>query len=376
MVEQARLEQENLWLRERLATLIEAARDNERKLDRMTGLEMRLLAADGLMGILSLLLEEFPRDYELDHVGLVLHDPDGVISTILDAALCPRGLWALKLAPSAEDLKTPAGLYLGDYAACPEALRFEGCGELGSVALLPVQRAGRCLGVLSLGSRCSGRYGEGMDTYLLRRLAAVVAICIENALAAWRLQELGVTDALTGVRNRRFFDLRLQEEMTRVVRERQSLACLFVDIDHFKAVNDGYGHGVGDQVISAVAQRLGRHLRGSDLLARYGGEEFVMLLPGLDRQEVRAVAERVRQVVCGGAVVVDEHSLSVTVSIGVAHWPTQRLVGQDPSVAAQTLLREADEALLRAKGDGRNRVVMAGLPPPDAMSLELLPLGL
>lgn len=376
MAEQTKLEQENLWLKERLATLIAAARDNERKLDRMTDLEMRLLATDDLVGILSLLLEDFPRDYALDHVGLVLHDPDGLISGILEAAPCSREQWSLRLLSSADPLQTLAGLYLGDYAACPESLRFADCGELCSVALVPVERAGRRLGALSLGSRCSGRYGEGMDTYLLRRLAAVIAICIENALAAWRLRELGVTDALTGVRNRRFFDLRLQEEMIRVVRERQSLACLFVDIDHFKAVNDRYGHGVGDQVISSVAQRLGRHLRGSDLLARYGGEEFVMLLPGLDRQEVRAVAERVRQVVSGGAVQVDDHRLSVTVSIGVAHWTPQRLAGQDPSVAAQALLREADEALLRAKSDGRNRVVMAGMPPADAVSLELLPLGL
>ncbi|WP_412852337.1 DUF484 family protein [Ectothiorhodospira shaposhnikovii] len=376
MAEQTKLEQENLWLKERLATLIAAARDNERKLDRMTDLEMRLLATDDLVGILSLLLEDFPRDYALDHVGLVLHDPDSLISGILEAAPCSREQWSLRLLSSADPLQTLAGLYLGDYAACPESLRFADRGELCSVALVPVERAGRRLGALSLGSRCSGRYGEGMDTYLLRRLAAVIAICIENALAAWRLRELGVTDALTGVRNRRFFDLRLQEEMIRVVRERQSLACLFVDIDHFKAVNDRYGHGVGDQVISSVAQRLGRHLRGSDLLARYGGEEFVMLLPGLDRQEVRAVAERVRQVVSGGAVQVDDHRLSVTVSIGVAHWTPQRLAGQDPSVAAQALLREADEALLRAKSDGRNRVVMAGMPPADAVSLELLPLGL
>ncbi|EHQ51363.1 diguanylate cyclase [Ectothiorhodospira sp. PHS-1] len=376
MAEQAQLEQENLWLKQRLATLIEAARDNERKLDRMTDLEMRLLAADGLVGILALLLEEFPRDYDLDHVGLVLHDPDGVIGGILATDPCPSEQWSLRLLSSVDDLQSLTGLYLGDYAACPEALRFAGRVELCSVALVPLERAGRCLGALSLGSRCDGRYGEGMDTYLLRRLAAVVAICIENALAAWRLRELGVTDALTGVRNRRFFDLRLQEEMIRVVRERQSLACLFVDIDHFKVINDCHGHAVGDQVISAVAQRLGRHLRGSDLLARYGGEEFVMLLPGLDRQEVRAVAERVRQVVCDVAVAADDHNVPVTVSIGVAHWAAQRLASQDPSISAQVLLREADEALLRAKSDGRNRVVMAGMPPADTVSLELLPLGL
>lgn len=376
MAEKARLKQENLWLRERLETLLEAARDNERKLDRLTALEMRLLTADGLVGILTLLLEDFPREYELDHVGLALHDPDGLISGILDIASCPRETWSLKLLSAAEGLDRLEELYLGEYASCPEPWCFEGGEALGSVAVLPVQRTGRYLGVLALGSRCAVRYREGMDTYLLRRLAAMVAICIENALAAWRLRELGVTDALTGVRNRRFFDLRLREEMIRVVRERQSLACLFVDIDHFKAVNDRYGHGVGDQVIATVADRLGRHLRGSDLLARYGGEEFVMLLPGLDRREVRVVAERVRQVVCGGAVEVDGYALPVTVSIGAAHWPAQRLAMQPMDAAARDLLREADDALLLAKEGGRNRVVMAGLPPPDGMSLELLPLGL
>jgi two-component system cell cycle response regulator len=166
-----------------------------------------------------------------------------------------------------------------------------------------------------------------------------------------RSMSLALTDTLTGLYNRRY----ASSHMARVLEQMQAagkpLGLLLIDIDHFKSVNDTYGHAVGDEVLRAVANRLSRHLRGFDTVARWGGEEFVVIMPEANLQVASGVAERLRRKVASGPVTVSgpTSELTVTVSIGVA------VTGQEISTL-DDLMRAADAAMYVAKRGGRNRV--------------------
>ncbi|HEY3594784.1 MAG TPA: diguanylate cyclase, partial [Polyangiaceae bacterium] len=169
------------------------------------------------------------------------------------------------------------------------------------------------------------------------------------------LREEAEKDKLTGVWNRARFDSYIDEQFRAAVREGSHLSLLFCDIDHFKKVNDTYGHPVGDRVLSRVSGLLCERLRQRDLVARYGGEEFVLILPNTPAPGARIVAERIRERIETTAVELDNGShLKVTLSIGVA-----TLARQMDYDSTATLVYAADQALYEAKRSGRNRVVEA-----------------
>ncbi|MDV6332785.1 PleD family two-component system response regulator [Asticcacaulis sp. 201] len=167
-----------------------------------------------------------------------------------------------------------------------------------------------------------------------------------------RSLELAVTDPLTGLNNRRFLDHHLSLAMARHVKGGPELSVLLLDIDHFKRVNDTYGHDAGDEVIREFARRLGLNVRAIDMACRFGGEEFVVLMPETGSSDAVHIAERVRsQVADIPFVLADGRKLDVTISIGVA---TSQGVGDTP----ETLLKRADEGVYEAKQAGRNRVIV------------------
>jgi diguanylate cyclase (GGDEF)-like protein/PAS domain S-box-containing protein len=176
----------------------------------------------------------------------------------------------------------------------------------------------------------------------------------ERKAAVARLERLARTDALTGVANRSHLFACATAEIRRAARYRRALSVLMVDLDHFKRVNDEFGHAVGDVVLVEFAQICGRLLRAEDLIARYGGEEFVALLPETDGQGALAVAERLRDAASQIRIAVAPASRRVTVSIGVASL-------RPGETAIETVLARADEALYDAKAAGRDRIVVA--PP-------------
>jgi two-component system cell cycle response regulator len=165
------------------------------------------------------------------------------------------------------------------------------------------------------------------------------------------LNALATIDPLTQVGNRRLLDLRLADEFERSRRYKRPLACLLIDIDHFKGVNDVHGHQVGDSVLALVGRTISRSIRATDMAGRYGGEEFMVLAPETAAGPSRAVAERIRIMVAQRSAET-EGVPPVTVSIGVA---TTEL---EPSDRA-ALVKRADEALYQAKREGRNRVIVA-----------------
>ena len=164
--------------------------------------------------------------------------------------------------------------------------------------------------------------------------------------------EVAITDQLTGLYNRRYLSSHLDNLINKSVENGRSVSLLVIDIDHFKIVNDTYGHDVGDQVLKEFARRLSSNVRGIDMACRYGGEEFIVAMPETDVSFSYMVAERLRQEVAEipFKVKTDEGELSITISIGITDWE-----GQDDSV--ESLLKRADQALYKAKRDGRNRVV-------------------
>jgi two-component system cell cycle response regulator len=164
--------------------------------------------------------------------------------------------------------------------------------------------------------------------------------------------ELAVTDQLTGLHNRRYMDGQLDALMRRAGADGAPVAVLMIDIDHFKRVNDGFGHDVGDEVLSEFAIRLASNVRAADLPVRYGGEEFVVVMPETDIEAARRIAERIRLHVAGAPfrVMGGDELLSVTISIGVA-------ASAGAADTPTALLKRADEAVYEAKAAGRNRVI-------------------
>ena len=164
--------------------------------------------------------------------------------------------------------------------------------------------------------------------------------------------ELAVTDQLTGLHNRRYMTGQLEALMRRAAHGGSPVSLLVLDIDHFKKINDGFGHDVGDEVLKEFAVRLASNVRAVDLPVRYGGEEFVIVMPDTKLVDARRIAERIRLHVAGSPfrVMGGKELLSVTISIGVA----TSLPGEE---APQSLLKRADEAVYEAKASGRNRVI-------------------
>jgi diguanylate cyclase (GGDEF)-like protein len=179
---------------------------------------------------------------------------------------------------------------------------------------------------------------------------AVAQRAREEAVAA--LREVSIRDSLTGLFNRRHAQVRLSQEYARWRRSGLSFCVLLFDLDHFKDINDSYGHPTGDAVLRAVAGRTSRCLRTPDMLGRFGGEEFIVLLPETDLAEAATVCERIRQAIEAEPVLHGAHMINVTASIGVAQ-VHQSAVTQDEVV------RDADRALYEAKATGRNRLVIA-----------------
>ncbi|KAF0221296.1 MAG: response regulator [Geobacteraceae bacterium] len=166
------------------------------------------------------------------------------------------------------------------------------------------------------------------------------------------LKELSNTDPLTRLYNRRYLMETLDREFQRAMRKNERLSLVLLDIDHFKDINDAYGHQEGDVVLTAVAEVAQSGLRRYDIAARYGGEEFILVLPETPLTEGMAVAERLRKEVQEMTFPFPMENLTVTISLGVATYPADRIDCVD------SLIRQADEALYRAKQNGRNRVEM------------------
>lgn len=189
---------------------------------------------------------------------------------------------------------------------------------------------------------------------LAERLEQKVERLTDISEANKRLADMSLTDELTGLPNRRYLNRRLREELAMAKRFRSPLSCIMVDLDYFKQTNDTLGHQAGDAVLQSLAKVLCADKREYDVVGRYGGEEFLFLLPQVDASGAMIMAERLRKKVEATDLMTNfGKPVRLTISLGVTTFTGENLTEED-------LIRRADEALYRAKADGRNRSVMFG----------------
>lgn len=232
--------------------------------------------------------------------------------------------------------------------------------NLTSLMVIPIMLREEIVGTLLL--RTSRK--EGSFTQREVKLCQVIANMAGNALAnahlfesleiaSLELEKLAITDGLTGAYNHRHFRTRLEEEFSRAGRYKAPLSCIMLDIDHFKSINDAFGHAQGDIVLKEITDVLRKSVRKTDIVARYGGEEFVILLPHTDKEGAFMQAERIREAARGNRCSDSNTCIMVTVSLGVATFPSEDINSADE------LVGKADNALYEAKRAGRNKTVAA-----------------
>lgn len=345
------------------ALAIEASRSRER-------LEQRLAQRDALYRISQLAAHRHDVDVTLGEVLAILEEivPFGYVAILLPdpttralSVRCSRGH-----APEADAARIPPGSgvtgrcaltgqvqLVDDVGAVPDYV--PGVPGARSELALPLLADGQLIGVLNFESREPGAYGQD-HVRTLSVVAHQVAVVLRAAQLNEEARRLAVTDSLTGLHNRRCFMQELEERLKRARRYGETLAVVFVDLDGFKPINDGHGHGVGDQALQAVAGAMRAWIRDSDAIGRIGGDEFAAVLLQAERQTAWQVVDRLRLAVAG-LEVRGRHGepVPVTLSAGIALFP-------EDATELETLLVRADVALLEAKRQGRNRVVLA--PPP------------
>lgn len=241
-------------------------------------------------------------------------------------------------------------LIVRDVKREPSYLAFWGHAERsGSFAAVPIRQGGRNLGILAL-TRPEADPLSDVEVRFLSAVATTMALAIHHASLMDELRKLSTHDELTGLANRRLLRTRLDREIAMARRYKNELAVLTLDIDHFKQLNDRFGHPLGDAVLRDVAEVLTAGVRNVDTVARVGGEEFVVLLPRTDGDAAARVADKLRARVAAHDVAELEGQSRVTISIGVTVL--------DDGEAVSALLSRADQALYEAKDAGRDRVVL------------------
>jgi two-component system, cell cycle response regulator len=220
------------------------------------------------------------------------------------------------------------------------------------LVIVPLLVEGALVGALMAESSKKRRYRlEASTLTVVEQFATQAALAFSNVWLLEKVQKLADTDSLTGIYNRMVFDRTLRAEIKRADRNGESMSLLMLDIDHFKSLNDRFGHQTGDEVLRTLAGALGEESRDFDTVTRYGGEEFAVLLPNTDRAAGAIAGERFRKLVESL-----EGPVPITASVGVATFPGN-------AQSADGLLSAADDALYESKRTGRNRVVVSDKVP-------------
>ncbi|WKJ88937.1 sensor domain-containing diguanylate cyclase [Methylomonas montana] len=355
-------------LESHLDGMLNRVQHNSLTLKRLQSFEMRLLGLNSLAEMIEFILGQTPALFDLDVVSLCLIDPKNEIADYLDSDNYGfRNREGLFLVNSELQVRNSFVLssqpFLGSYqtAVCEQFFSESSLQKPASVVIAPLIRRDKYLGSLNLGSYRTDRFIQGMATDFVEHIASVIGICLENNLNVETMRRTSLVDPLTGVNNRRFLEQRIEEELDRSQRDREPLSCLFLDIDFFKRINDGFGHQAGDHVLTLVAGAIKKQLRNNDVMARYGGEEFVALLSQSDQRSAAEIAERIRVSIANLGIEHADQSIPVTISIGAATYqPNRSLKKRVPDIALQ-LIQAADTALYEAKRNGRNRVEHGGL---------------
>lgn len=352
-------------VRAQLQDLINEARQNQAILDRHQTLDLQLIGAHSFRELLQHIFVTLADICELDQVSLSLVNTQYNLQEMLaDLKISKEEFPFLLFAQTETDLQIAGSplkkSILDQFDQSLHQSLFACCfGQPASVAIIPLIRQSKLIGSLNLGSAQQERFVSDMGTEFIERLASIIAICLENVINSERLTQISLTDALTNVSNRRCVEQRMLEEIARARRQHYSIACMYLDIDHFKKINDIHGHQGGDEVLKEAAKRIKAELRLSDTIGRFGGEEFVVLLINTSHENAKYVAERIRKSIADKPFLLSMTGLcEVSLSIGIATLSDNHNSGEIENTAQGLLLR-ADRALYDAKENGRNCVCEA-----------------
>jgi diguanylate cyclase (GGDEF)-like protein len=340
-------------------------RDLERKVQELQALNdvARTLASTlDLHEVLSLVMRKVSEVLRPEHWSLLLVDEERR-ELVFEIAV-GEGAERLK------GMRLPVGEGIaGHVAASGEALlvqdvradprfaaRFDKASGVitGSILAVPLRSKGQVLGIIEIVNPRGARAFDAEDQRSLETLSEYAALAIDNARAYERIHELTLRDEHTGLFNARHLWRQLEAEALRTARTGRPFSLVFLDLDHFKQVNDRHGHQAGSAVLKGVGDLLRQQIRTIDVPVRYGGDEFVILLPETDRARVRMVADRLRQAMAaatfdGGAGL----SIRVTASFGLATCP-------DDGRTAEEVVKAADAAMYRVKESTRDGIREAG----------------
>jgi len=344
-----KLEQENIELKSYVATVMQRLNDNETLFAKLFDLEAQVLMSVDAESVCFTLLRVLKKQFDLDMVrfwfdqssfmgesrlsALSEQDLEWVEQgEIINMGLTDKKVWLLRL----QSVTDFPWLKLHD----------EG---LGSMALLVLGRGNRPFGVLGLGARDTGRFQPKQSTDFLQHLTQIVSLTLENAFARDRLAMLSVTDSLTGMNNRRFFQPHSHQHVSQWFGKDVCVACIYFDVDGFKQINDELGHAAGDDILKQVAQKSQACIRSQDTLIRMGGDEFVVFLPACLCEKAAEIAHRMVESCSGLAG--EEYRLGI--SVGVA------FSSKEDDMVVKTLVKEADHTMYVAKALGGSRVELA-----------------
>ena len=317
--------------------------------------------------IYQVLVRRMSKGLQIARCSIVLDDENGETATVVAAVESPslRHLTVeLRRYPELlGPMVTQEPLLIHDvrddpiFAPVRELWRVEGrLVPTTSVAVVPFKVRSKRAAAFYLRSAGDDARLESEDLAFAGRVIEAAGRMLDRAYdfeEALRrrdeMRQLAETDPLTGLFNRRALRDRMEGELARAERNTSVVSCLMLDIDHFKRLNDSYGHDLGDRVLVQLADTLRREQRAMDVLARLGGEEFLVVLPETGIRGARIYAERILRKISSATLGTAQHPVQITVSIGIATYPDERISDSD------SLLRLADTNLLRAKADGRNR---------------------
>ena len=363
--------EENRQLRDKLDNMLKEARRNEQTQSSFDKFTLSVVAAQGPQELFKLLLENLKKN-RIDEIRICLVDRHHDVERLLTESYQNNypGLSFIDtetsklLISDIPDIPLLGTRILSKYEWL---INYKDSNKYKSAALLPLKRGKEIIGIQLLLSKDENRYNISYGTTFLKKLAAMIAISIENCIYRQRALELGYQDGLTNAYNRRYFDERLKDEINRCIRNKTDLVCLFIDVDFFKQVNDNYGHQIGDAVLIRLVTLMRSMVRSCDIVARYGGEEFAIILPGTGIQVAHDIAERIRKEVASQELSINDKTLSITVSIGLSSLSQLKYQGDEVDKNQRQkstenldklLLKKADEALYQAKQTGRNQVVI------------------
>jgi diguanylate cyclase (GGDEF)-like protein len=333
------------------ARLYSLERQRARQLEAINAIAQQSTAVMELEELLIRVCSVIQKAFQVSHVSLLLREENDLVMRAHQGTLTPctpaGGRFPVSQEPWSRVIASSGTLIEKDLSAAPELLRL--FKESASRMSIPLISFGQTLGILSLHSSQPNAFRES-ELQSLESVADICANSIQNAHYVERVKQLAYLDGLTGIFNRRFFELRIMEELERARRYGTGMAVVMADIDQFKRLNDEFGHLLGDEVLRQVSSLFHQQLRKIDVVCRYGGEEFAILLTQITTPQAVAIAEKLRRLV--ESFQFPGVPRTITISAGVAAFPTHGKTRDE-------MVRAADSGLYAAKQAGRNRICLA-----------------